>query len=158
MEKIRFFDPKELPQQSLDSVTIFRSSNGNIQMRLTAPKIVVYDKPESLTVYPHGVHLLVFSEDSTLVADLKADSAVSYDERKWMAAWNNVVVIDYRTGDTSYMQDITWNSAEGRIFSDHPVRSVNGQRVTIGDRFESDEGFTNPQIEGQRGTIEFNDQ
>ena len=68
-----------------------------------------------------------------------------------------MVIIDYRSGDTSYMENIIWNSAEGRIYSNDTVRSVNGARVTIGDGFESDENFTSPQILHQRGTIQIDD-
>ena len=64
-----------------------------------------------------------------------------------------MVVIDYRTGDTSYLETITWNSAQHRIYSDNPVKSVNGKRVTYGDGFESDDEFTMPYIKGQRGTM-----
>lgn len=155
MEQVHLFDRQDFPQQSLDSVRVVRSSNGNKQMTLTAPSIVIYDKPESMTVYEKGVHMQVFDVNKALVADIKADSAVSLDDQKKIVAKKNVVIIDYRTGDTSYMSSLVWNSREHRIFSDEPVKSVNGVRVTYGDGFESDENFTSPQIRHQRGTVTF---
>ena len=58
-------------------------------------------------------------------------------------------------GKTIYLKDITWKSDEDLIFSNHPVRSVNGQRITYGDGFVSDQRLENLHITRQRGIIEF---
>lgn len=158
MEKVHFFDQKEMPQQQLDSVTVIRSTKGRLQMLLTAPEVVVYEKPEKKTDYPQGVWMRLYDDGHKLMADIKADYACSFDDKKFIEAHHNVVIIDYRSGDTSYMESIYWNSAEGRIYSDDTVRSVNGARVTIGDGFESDENFNEPQILHQRGTIQIDDE
>ena len=47
---------------------------------------------------------------------------------------------------------------EDVVFSNHPVRAVNGNRVTLGDGFVSDEQMSNLRITHQRGVIEFNDE
>ena len=73
-------------------------------------------------------------------------------------ARNNVVSVDFRSGDTSYLNSIVWNSSEHRIYSDDTIKSVNGQRVTYGDGFESDDNFNEPRILHQRGTITFDDE
>ena len=71
---------------------------------------------------------------------------------------NNVVVIDYQSGDTTYMETLVWDRNSKRIFSNHPLMSVNGKRVTYGDGFVSDEKLENPIILRQRGTIEWDDE
>ena len=157
MEKIRFFDRKDMPLQALDSVSAIRSSNGRVQMKLTAPNVIMYDKPEKKTVYTNGFHMDILEGGARRVAEISADYAFSLDEKKIIEARRNVVVIDYRSGDTSYLESLTWNSAEHRIFSQDPVRSVNGKRVTYGDGFESDDNFTTPQILHQRGTMTIED-
>ena len=153
MDKISFFDRKDLPQQSLDSVRAIRSQNGKRQMILTSPKVVVYDKPKKKTEYPQGFNMQIYEGEKKMVALISAKYAISLDEEKIIKARDSVVVIDYRTGDTSYLETITWNSAQHRIYSDNPVKSVNGKRVTYGDGFESDDEFTMPYINGQRGTM-----
>lgn len=158
MEKVRFFDPKDLPQQSLDSVSMFRSQHGNVDMIMTAPAVTIYDAPQRKTVYPKGVNMRFVDKNNKLVASIRADYAYSLDEKKIIEARNNVVVIDYRSGDTSYLKSLVWNSADHRIYSMDPVRSVNGERVTIGDGFESDEEFKTPFILRQRGTLTFDDE
>lgn len=157
IEKVRAFDRRDMPRQVLDGATVTRSEYGNLQLELRAPEIRVYDSPENLTVYPHGVEMTFFEDNRSAKAFIRADSAISKDDRDLMEAYGNVVVIDYHTGDTTYLHNIVWNTADGRLYSDTTVRSVNGHRVTYGDGFDSDDRLENLHIIRQRGTIEFND-
>lgn len=157
MEKVRLFDPHNLPQQNLDTVRAVRSLGGKKQMVLVAPKVVMYDHPERKTIYPDGIDMLIFGSNDKVTASIKAKYASSLDEKKIIEARKDVVIIDYRSGDTSYLNSIIWNSAEHRIFSRDTIKSVNGARVTYGDGFESDDEFTAPRILHQRGTMTFDE-
>lgn len=156
MEKIMLFDRKNIPQQALDSVRVLRSNFGNRQMSLTAPYVVMLDKPEKMTVFPRGFDMHIYDGDF-VVADIRADSATSIDSKKVIKAHRNVVIVDHRSGDTTYLDSIVWESASHFIYSRAPVKSVNGQRVTYGEGFESDDNFTAPQIFRQRGTMTIDD-
>ena len=147
MEKVRLFDPQNLPQQNLDTVRAVRSLGGKKQMVLVAPKVVMYDHPERKTIYPDGIDMLIFGSNDKVTASIKAKYASSLDEKK---------IIEARK-DTSYLNSIIWNSAEHRIFSRDTIKSVNGARVTYGDGFESDDEFTAPRILHQRGTMTFDE-
>ena len=72
MDKISFFDRKDLPQQSLDSVRAIRSQNGKRQMILTSPKVVVYDKPKKKTEYPQGFNMQIYEGEKKIVALISA--------------------------------------------------------------------------------------
>ena len=157
MEQVAFFDRKELPVQSVDNAHVVRSSDGSLQVLLDAPQIDVYKHPEAKTVYPTGVAIDFYGSQRQLNATIKARYAVSYDSKDVMEARDSVVIVDHRSGDTVYMRTLVWDAAEHRVYSHDTVRSVNGQRITYGDGFESDEDFENPQIIRQRGTIEWND-
>lgn len=156
MQKVKFFDRQSLPQQIVKDAVVIHSDGGHLQMRLAAPYIYKYSKPEEKTVYPKGVSVTFF-KDGRANTSLKARYAISLDERKIMMARDSVVIISYASGDTTYLQDIVWNQSEGRIYSNRPVRSVNGKRVTLGDGFQSDDQFIDPQIYHQRGVVEWAD-
>ena len=79
--------------------------------------------------------------------------AVQYDKRQIVMVRDSVVIIDLQNGDTVYLIDLIWRQAEHRIFSNNPLRSKNGPRITLGDRFESDDAFKQPHIIHQRGTL-----
>lgn len=157
LEKVNFFAPKEMPYQELDTAVVIRSQEGRLQMVMEAPHIEVYKQPEEKTICPRGVELKFYSGKDKLKTYIRADYGISYDSRQIMELKKNVVIIDYGTGDTSYLKDLNWNGIEHRIYSNHSVKSVNGPRVTLGDAFESDENFESPQIVHQRGTVIIND-
>ena len=131
-----------------------QSKNGNIQFKLTAPTIKKYDGETPKTEYPDGVFVEFYGSDKAVSASLSAKYAVSFDTKNIMEARNNVVIIDYASGDTTYMESVVWDKNEKKMYSNQPIKSVNGTRITYGDGFESDEKFKNPQIFGQRGVLE----
>lgn len=157
IEKVQFFDRKDLPSQMVTKAHVIRSDSGKKQLVLEAPCIEAYEKPERKTVYPKGLQIHFYDNTNALKAYIRAGYGISLDDRELMEIRHNVVIIDYRTGDTSYLENLVWNSGEGRIYSNNPVRSVNGQRVTLGDGFESDDNFETPQIIHQRGTVLINE-
>lgn len=158
MSDISRFERRNLPDQEIRQAHIRRSEHGRLQVELDAPLIVQYRQPASRTVYPKGIMLRFFDEDRRLKTSIRADKAISFDDRNIMKATDSVVVIDYSNGDTVYLDDIVWRDNEDIIFSNHPVHAVNGNRVTYGDGFVSDEQMNNLRITRQRGVIEFNDE
>lgn len=158
MKEIQFFDQSNMPVQMVKDSKIIQSKKGEVQLKLTTSTINVYDGEEPKTEYPDGVFIEFFNTDKKVSTTLSAKYAVSYDSKNIMEARNNVVIIDYDSGDTTYMESLIWDKKEKKIYSDKPLKSVNGSRVTYGDGFESDESFKNPQIFRQRGTLEFKDE
>lgn len=158
MADIERFSRQTPPDQQIKEAHIHRTEQGRLQVEIDAPLITRYSKPSARTVYPHGVDLRFYDEGRRLKTSIHARHAVSYDDRNIMKADDNVVVIDYSSGDTIYLEDIIWRDDDDVIFSNHPVRSVNGNWVTYGDGFASDEQMVNLRITRQRGVIEFNDE
>lgn len=155
MSEISRFERQTPPDQEVKQAHIRRSERGRLQVELDAPLIRQYKEPAARTIYPQGVELRFYDENRNIKSSIRADKAVSYDDRNIMKATDSVVVIDYASGDTIYLDDIIWRDNEDVIFSNHPVRAVNGNRVTYGDGFVSDEQMTNLRITRQRGVIEF---
>ncbi len=147
--------------QVVHNARVHRSDSGRKQMELDAPVIKKYDVPRPKTLFigdsAHRVHLRIYDDSQNVKVLIEANRAVSYDDRDIMEAHDSVVVIDYRGGDTIYLKNLIWNSSEDRIYSDQPVRSRNGKRLTEGDGFTSNQKMDNMRIIRQRGVIEFND-
>lgn len=158
IEKVKMFEPQELPDNVIKKARIQQSENGRLQMLMWAPIIEQYGSPKSRTVYPKGVFARFYDGYNKPTATLKARYAISYDGRDEMMVRDSVVIIDLQRGDTVYLQNLTWNKMEHRVYSDKPVRSKNGDRVTYGDSFESDDEFKAPLIVHQRGTMEWTEE
>lgn len=157
MKDIGRFERDNPPDQEVKDAHVWRSEEGKPQLELDAPTIVQYRQPDTRTDYPDGVVLRFYDENRRVKTLIQAKKATSFDDKNILTATDSVVVIDYTNGDTVYLKDITWESNEDIIYSHHPVRAVNGPRVTYGDGFVSDGNMTNLRITRQRGTIEFND-
>jgi hypothetical protein len=158
IEKVKMFEPQELPDNVIKQASIQQSENGRLQMLMWAPIIEQYGAPKMQTVYPQGIFARFYDGYRKPTATLKARYAISYDGRDELMVKDSVVIIDLQRGDTVYLQDLTWNRMQHRIFSPNPVRSKNGDRVTYGDSFESDDGFRSPMIVHQRGTLEWTEE
>ncbi|MBR1793110.1 MAG: hypothetical protein IJ764_05665 [Bacteroidales bacterium] len=158
MDEIQNFERKTLPTQTIRGGHVIRSDKGNLQMVMDAPLILKYTDPKEKTIYPKGVAITFYKSTDEATAFFQSKYAVSFDDRDVMVARDSVMVIDYRSGDTTYLEDLVWNAPQKRIYSKHPLRSVNGSRITYGDSFESDDKFENPQIVRQRGTVEWQDE
>ena len=158
MKDIERFSRQNPPDQEVKEARIHRSEQGRLQVEIDAPLITRYSQPSPRTIYPRGVDLRFYDEHKKLKTTIHAQRAISFDDRNVMKASDSVVVVDYASGDTIYLEDIVWRDDEDIIFSNHPVRSVNGHRLTYGDGFTSDESLTNLRISHQRGVIEFNDE
>lgn len=155
-------DRSDSADQELVDAHVHRTDAGHLQLELDSPRISKYERPLAKTLYRSAggeqVKMRFFDENNgQLKISIAADSAISFDDRNIMEAHGNVVVVDYKSGDTIYLLDLIWSSDEDRIFSDNPVRARNGNRLTEGDGFTSDERMENLQIIHQRGVIEFND-
>lgn len=147
--------------QEVHDAHVRRSEYGKLQLELDAPIIQKYDKPKAKTIYKSSrgqrVQLRLYGDERNVRSIIEASYAISFDDIDIMEAHDSVVVIDFSNGDTIYLEDLIWNSNEDRIYSDHPVRAKNGNRITEGDGFVSDQRMENMQIIRQRGVIEFED-
>ncbi|MBP3762303.1 MAG: LPS export ABC transporter periplasmic protein LptC [Bacteroidales bacterium] len=155
MNDVSRFDRKDPPMQIVKDASVWRSEEGRLQLELTAPYVVQYREPDTRTHYPKGVDLRFYDAERNIKTYIRADKATSFDDKDILYAKDSVVIIDYGSGDTIYLEDITWRSKEDVVYSNRPVRAVNGNRVTFGDGFSSDAKLTNLRVIRQRGTIEF---
>ena len=155
IEKTKLFEPHTLPDNTIKNARIQRSEQGRLQLIMTAPLVEQYSVPEPKTEYRKGVDMQFYDGYQHPTGKLRARYAISYDKREMMQVRDSVVIIDLRSGDTVYLKNLTWNQAEHRIYSDTSLWSKNGQRLTYGDRFESDDSLHSPVIIHQRGTLEW---
>ncbi|MEG1572652.1 MAG: hypothetical protein RR328_03790 [Bacteroidales bacterium] len=82
-----------------------------------------------------------------------ADSAINFRSDKLMRFYGNVVIYDYRKGDTVYTEALYWNQKNRTIHSDVAVKQVNRSMVLVGDGFDSDDRMNNLVLRNPRGVI-----
>ncbi len=135
-------NPETAPVQAVyNSVSAFPDS-GRVQM-----------DEKGTQVFPTGVHSIFLNEFGQANVDLVSDSAINIQDDKMMKFYGNVIVKDYRNGDTLYTEALYWNQQTRKIYSDVHVRKVSAGLNLEGDGFDSDEEMNDVQLRRPRGVI-----
>ena len=142
-----------LPIQSAKDITVLRSDSGKLQIIMTSPQSDLYQGEQSYTKFPKGLYLTIYDEHMKEKMKLSASYAVDYADRKVMEAKNNVVIIDFKKGDTIYTESLLWDRNRKTISSNVFVKRVNKDGVLYGEGFDADENFNNYALRRPRGSI-----
>ncbi len=154
MKKIKSLtDFINLPVESAKDITVLRSDSGKLQIFMTSPQLDRYQGEQSYSKYPKGLCVIFYDENRKEIRKLSANYAVDYDERRVMEAKNNVIIIDFKKGDTIYTESILWDRNRKSISSNVLVKRVNKNNILYGDGFDADDSFNNYSLRHPRGNI-----
>jgi len=152
MEKIKSLtDFANLPVESAKDITVLRSDSGKLQIFMTSPQLDRYQGEQSYSKYPKGLSVTFYDNNKKESMKLTANYAVDYEERRIMEVKNNVIIIDFKKGDTIYTESLSWDKNRKTIFSNVLVKRVNKSGVLYGDGFDADENFNNYLLRRPRG-------
>ena len=151
-------------QESLDRIkteeshnlTIVMSENGRRSYRFETPLLEGYMLGrDPYREFCKGISITTYQDDSlsTVNAVLVANYAIYYDKRKLWEAKGDVVVTKH-DGTRLYTQQLFWNSATKRIYSNVDTRLVTDTDELIGEGFESDEEMNEPRFRRWKGKMQ----
>lgn len=129
------------------------SKNGQKSYFFTASLVETYGLArEPYTKYPQGVFVETFRDSTDVVeSTLKADEAISYDDRDlWMASGN---VVATGSGNTFYSEQLFWDAKTDRIYSNVHCRVEDGDGVHFGTGLVSDSSLENWEFLDYEGSI-----
>jgi hypothetical protein len=120
------------------------TDRGQLQMLLEQPILYNYEDEERTQISPSGIELSFYDkETSRLEVYLRADSAANSQVSKLMRFYRNVVIYDYRKGDTITTEALYWDQDKRKIYSDVYTRQANAETIWVGTGFDADEQMTN---------------
>ena len=131
-----------LTQQS-DSLTIIQSAEGRREFVFKTPLMERYELArEPYMEFRRGIEITTYKKDSTGMEEshLVADYAIFFEKRELWEAKGNVVARN-ADGQILYTQQLFWNQATKRVYSNVDSKVVQGQDEFIGEGFESDDKF-----------------
>jgi LPS export ABC transporter protein LptC len=132
--------------------------SGVRQALLRSDTTLMYN--DSSMVHLRGVNLEIYAEDGSLRATLTSErGALDQASRRMIATGTVVLVVRGEAGRTVWTEELHYDPAQKRIWSDvfTRTRTDRGEEIT-GDGFSSDEQFQNFRIRNPAGTglrIEF---
>lgn len=144
MEVIKAFgDPKKVPQLTMINPEIMHYSSSKLQARVRATEILRFERAESPYMeFPKGITIDFYDENLQIKGHIQAKYA-RYEERKqlWEARYDVEAVNDL--GDKLNTEQLFWNEASQKIYSEKYTKITNSEGVFIGEG-----GFTANQENG----------
>ena len=130
-----------LMTEQSENMTVLMSENGRRSYFFKTPLLEGYTLAhDPYREFRKGIDITTYQDDSlsTVNANLTANYAIYYENRKLWEAKGDVVVIK-ADGTELYTQQLFWNSMTKRIYSNVDTKIVKGTDVFFGEGFESDE-------------------
>ena len=126
-----------------EDLSIQMSENGLKSYHFSTPLMEGYAMArDPYKEFRKGVKVVMYESDSTsnVSAILTSNYAIFYDNRKLWEAKGDVVVVQ-TNGRKLYTQQLFWNQATHRIYSNVDSRIIDGDEVYDCEGFESDENM-----------------
>lgn len=154
IESVGVVDAKEVPTITNTNMDIHNYKDSVLQYRFQAPLVERFSLiEEPYMLFKEGIEIEMYDATTKEVqTHLVADYA-RYDENKkvWEARGN--VVGKNSEGKTLYTEQIFWDEKEERVYSKVKTKVVDGEEVTIGSGFESDDKLENIEFKQTIGRI-----
>ena len=134
-------DPTVTPTMSTRDVSTLISDSGYTRYHLTAPLWEMFeDAEEPFWKFPQGLEVeqydLQLNPESTVVCD----SAIYFSRKRLWRLDGNVVMVN-TDADSFLTQQLFWDQAERKIYSDSFIHIVRSDRTIEGYGFESDQSM-----------------
>lgn len=139
-----------------NDLTIIMSENGRKSYLFTTPLLEGYTLGrDPYREFRKGISITTYQDDSltTVNANLVANYAIYYEKRKLWEAKGDVVITKH-DGTRVYTQQLFWNSATKRIYSNVDTKLVTDTDEVIGEGFESDEEMNEPRFRRWKGRMQ----
>lgn len=146
--------PDERPDAEVitDFETIY-SDSAQVKVRVSGPRLVrSREGAEFVQEFPEGVFVEFFDDGGAVTATLAARWGIRYEGQELITVRDSVVW-QAVGGDRLDTDELTYDAAEARIYSDRFVRLRQGEKVITGVGFESNPEFTRSRVRAVRGVV-----
>ncbi len=146
----------EEPTESIYDLKIIQSSYASPKVIIEAPLMERYDVDDPFMELPEGLEVVFFDSLMKPSSRIRANYAISYDERNIIEAKNDVVAIN-EFNEKLNTEHLIWDQNEKIIYSEKFVKITTETEVLYGEGFESDERFEKWKIKNPTGTFTIED-
>ncbi len=134
----------EIPTITANNVNMTYTKKGYLQGRLLADQFQSFDgSAEPHTDFPKGIKIILYDIEHKVKAEMQADSAIYYnDKRSWVATGN--VIVKNVNGSILTTEKLYGDENEKKIFTNKlvTVTQADGSTNTGKKGFESNTEFT----------------
>jgi len=146
-----------LPDVSARNIEFTFSDSAKVQLRLSGPLMHSYERDDPYMVFPEGFLVEFFDSALNITTTITGDYGIHYREKKYMEARQNVVVINFETGERLDTEELIWDLKRKKIYSNKFVKITSEDGVLFGDGLEAEQDFSKRRIINPTGEIEVKD-
>lgn len=154
IEKIKELSSADkLPGMEAENFEMIYSDSAIVRFKLIAPKMIRYDEEkEPFIEFPDGIEIEKFDSKMHIVSRITANYARYLNkEEKWLAK-NNVIAVN-EEGDSLKTEELIWEEAKEKIYTDQFVKIIRKDQIINGIGFESDQDLMNWEIKKPTGSL-----
>jgi LPS export ABC transporter protein LptC len=144
------------PLLTTRDVDMTYTDSARIKIHLTAPVVEDYTGSVPKSVFSEGVYIQFYDDSGKVNSSLKADYAERREREHITLAKKNVVVVNIK-GEQLNTEKLTWDEQRRIIYTDAFVKITTADQVIMGNGLESDDTFTEYEIQDITGTIMLNE-
>ncbi len=140
-----------VPTMRTVDVNTFISDSGYTKYNIKAPVWNMYDEAsEPFWKFPEGVELEQYNKNQKTEATLRCDSAIYKNQKRIWQLDGNIVMVNVNR-DTFLTNQVFWDQARRKIYSDSFVHIVRSDRIIEGYGFESNEQMSAYEVKRPTG-------
>lgn len=146
--------------EQADSLTVTVTENGRRSYKFYTPLLEGYTLArDPYREFRRGITITTYQDDSlqTVNATLVANYAIYYENRKLWEAKGNVE-IHKADGTEVYTQQLFWNSATRRIYSNVDTKLITATDTYLSEGFISDEDLKEIEFRHWNGKMHFEEE
>ena len=140
------------PVESGKDVELIYSDSAKVKVKISAPQMDTYAGDNPRRELPKGVKVEFYDDRLRVRTKLTANYGIRYEKDKKIEVKNNVVVVNEK-GEQLNTEDLIWDEATRKIYTNAFVRITTANEVIFGDGLEANEDFSSYTIKNIKGTI-----
>ena len=148
---------QEMERASLSAYDLhtFVTDSGNFKYEFITPELQQYDNVEEPYVdFPGGLDFKMYGEEGRVVKSRVKCNKARYFKKQNLWELDNDVEAVTEKGDVLNTEQMFWNTAERRIYSDKFVKITTKGQLITGRGFESDDRMSKYEIKRPGGEID----
>ena len=146
-----------LPEMIAKDIEFIRSDSGIVQALLISPLMNKYSGKKPFIEFPDGFKVQFYDSLLNVKSFITANYGISYEKKKRMEAYKNVVVINNEKNEKLNTEHLIWDQSKKIIFSNVAIKITTKDEVIFGDGLESDETFDKYEIINPTGVFHVSD-
>jgi LPS export ABC transporter protein LptC len=142
----------EIPVDKSTGVTVIYSDSAKVKAKMITPELLQYKTDKPYTEMKKGVTVVFYDQYQQESSTIRADYAIRRERESIVELRRNVVAVNNK-GETFKSEELIWNDALKRFYSNKLVTITSGENIIHGTSFWANEDFSYYEITQSTGDL-----